>query len=239
LGEFETAEEFCGRGATFAQGLGHPFSIGLAQNLYAMVLLLRGKGVQMMEHVQNAIENFEKSQGLLFLPGAWAALGYGYFLTGDAPKGLEYMEKGLRMQVDSGMLFNLPLYHLWVSTAYLELKDFEKAVLHAETGIDVARRNKQRHYEGQCLMRLGMAKWKNKSFNLDEAEACIMEGINIQMEMGLKPLEAIGYLSLGEVLSDAGQGKKSFEQLQRSAQMFSQMGMDYWLARTKQVTESL
>jgi class 3 adenylate cyclase/tetratricopeptide (TPR) repeat protein len=239
LGEFETAEGFCQRGAAFAQGLDHPFSIGLAQNLYALVLLLRGKGIQMIEHIQNAIENFEKSQGLLLLPGAWAALGYGYFLTGDAGRGLDYMEKGLRMQVDSGTLFNLPLYHLWLSSAYLELRDFGRATLHADKGIQTARKNGQRHYEGQCLMRLGMAKWKSKSFNFDEAQACVMEGTNIQREMGLRPLEAIGYLSLGELLADARQTEKCLEHLQRSAQMFEQMGMEYWLGRTQQVLASL
>jgi hypothetical protein len=88
-------------------------------------------------------------------------------------------------------------------------------------------------------MRLGMAKWKNKSLNLDEAEACIQEGTDIQREMGIKPLEAIGYLSLGELFADARQGDKSVEHLQRSAEMFSQMGMDYWLARTRQVLASL
>lgn len=239
LGEFEKAEESCRSGAAFARGFGHPFTMGLAENLYALVLLLRGKGIQLMEHVQSAIENFEKSQGLLFLPGAWAALGYGYYLTGDASRGLEYMEKGLRMQVDSGMLFNLPLYHLWVSSTYLELKNFEKATIHAENGINTAKRNKQRHYEGQCLMRLGMAKWKSTSFTLDEAEACIKEGINIQQEMGLKPLEAIGYLILGELYADARQDQNSVVHLRRSAEMFNQMGMEYWLERARHFLASL
>lgn len=239
LGEFGRAEEFCRKGTAFAHDLGHPFTIGIAENMYALVMLLRGRGTELIEHIQNAIEHFEKSQGLLLLPVSWAALGYGRYLLGDFPGAVEHMEKGLRMQMESGMFYNLPLYHLWLSSAYFALNDFTKALSHAEEGILSAKKNNQRHYEGQCLMRLGMAKWKTKKISMDEAKQCVLGGLRIQNEMRIKPLEAIGYLYLGELFAEASERERSVENIKTAEEMFNRMGMDYWLTRAQKLLASL
>ncbi len=88
-------------------------------------------------------------------------------------------------------------------------------------------------------MRWGMAKWKSKKIKMDEAKESIMEGINIQREMGIKPLEAIGHLYLGELLADGTDREKSIENLRRSEEMFNQMGMDYWVIRAQKLLASL
>jgi hypothetical protein len=56
-------------------------------------------------------------------------------------------------------------------------------------------------------------------------------------ELEEKPFYAQGYLSLGELYADSGQKEKALENLKKAEAMFQEMGMDYWLARTKKLLE--
>jgi hypothetical protein len=56
-------------------------------------------------------------------------------------------------------------------------------------------------------------------------------------EMKIKPWVSQGYLYLGELYADTGKREKALENLKKAEAMFQEMGMDYWLARTKKLLE--
>jgi len=85
---------------------------------------------------------------------------------------------------------------------------------------------------GSVLVRIGKEKY-------EEAEECIERALIILNEYGLRPWLANGILTLGEVYAHSGQMKKAMEALGKAAGMFREMGMDYWLERTKRVLEKL
>jgi hypothetical protein len=58
-------------------------------------------------------------------------------------------------------------------------------------------------------------------------------------ELKLEPFYAQGYLFLGELYTYTGQQDKAMENLKKAEGMFLEMGMDYWLDKTKQVLERL
>jgi len=74
---------------------------------------------------------------------------------------------------------------------------------------------------------------------LHKAEEHILQGIKILEELELKPSYAQGYLFLGELYADAGQKEKALKNLKKAEAMFQEMGMDYWLARTKKLLETV
>ena len=49
----------------------------------------------------------------------------------------------------------------------------------------------------------------------------------------------MGYLFLVELYTDAGQREKALENLKKAKGMFQEMGMDYWLAKTREVLGKL
>ena len=73
----------------------------------------------------------------------------------------------------------------------------------------------------------------------DKAEQYILRGINILKNLKLKPFYTLGRLFLGEFYLDAGQREKATKNLKKADGMFREMGMDYWLARTKEAMERL
>jgi tetratricopeptide (TPR) repeat protein len=235
LGKIEMGENLCRRAISFACEIGQLFSIGVAEMLYGFSAAWIGKGEKAVEHLQRSIENFEKSQETLFSPTVRSHMGLAYYLIGNIPKALEYIEKGLKMQVASGLPIWLSFSHVGLSMVHLELSDITKALFHAEEAINYAKKNKERHWEALSLWQLGMVGWKSQKIKFDEAEQHIRQGIRIVNELEMKPFEMVGYLYLGELFTYANEREKALEILKRAEKAFQEMGMDYWLARTQRV----
>ena len=72
-----------------------------------------------------------------------------------------------------------------------------------------------------------------------EAEESIRKGIEILEPLQLKPFFADGYLALGELHIDMRQEEKALENLKKAERMFQEMGMDYWLAKTREIRNKL
>ena len=235
LGRIEMGEDLCKKAISFACEVGHLFSIGVAEMLYGFSAAWIGKGEKALEHLQRSVENFERSQGTLFAPGVWSHIGLAHYFIGNIPKALEYLEKALKMQVASGLPFWMPFHHVGLSIVHLELNDLTKALFHAEEAINYAKKNKERHWEALSLLQLGMVGWKSQKIKIDEAEQHIRQGIRIVNELGMKPFEMVGYLYLGELFTYVNEREKALEILKRTEKAFQEMGMDYWLSRTRKV----
>jgi hypothetical protein len=70
-------------------------------------------------------------------------------------------------------------------------------------------------------------------------EEHVCKGIMILDGLGMKPWISMGYFALGELHSNSGQKDKALENLKQAEEMFQEMGMDYWLARTRKVLETM
>jgi class 3 adenylate cyclase/tetratricopeptide (TPR) repeat protein len=239
LGDLERWENFCKRGVSLARQVGHLFSIGLAEMFYGISAAWRGREEKAIEHLQRSIENFEKSQGTLFLPNTWSHLGLAYYFIGNTSKALECMDKALKMQVASGLPFMMSLHHISLSIVHLELNDLEEALFHAEEAVKIAKQNKERHWEAVSLWQLGMVGWMSKKIKIDEAEQNIRQGITILNELEMKAFEMMGYLYLGELFTHANEYEKALGILKTAEKAFQEMKMDYWLSRTQKVLASI
>jgi ATP/maltotriose-dependent transcriptional regulator MalT len=74
---------------------------------------------------------------------------------------------------------------------------------------------------------------KMEGAKMDEAEECMLNGMKILDELETKPAYAVGCLNLADLYMRAGRKEKALGNLRRSQEMFSQMGMDQWLERIK------
>ena len=61
--------------------------------------------------------------------------------------------------------------------------------------------------------------------------------MKIADELKAKPFHAKGHLFLGELYADAGQKERAIESLNNAEPMFQEMGMQYWLDRTRTLLE--
>ena len=98
-----------------------------------------------------------------------------------------------------------------------------------------AQNNSEKWPEGLSRVLLGRILGKGRKSQYAKAEEYIAQGIKIVEEVKLKPLASQGYLHLGELYADMGQTEKALENLKKAEGMMQEMGMDYWLRRTKEV----
>ena len=239
LGEFKEGEQLCEKALSFAHKFSHLFTIGSAELQYGVLFVIKGDGENSVKHLQRSTEYLEKSQAVIFLPTAWSFLGYGYNLLGKLNKALECIEKALKIQKDIGLPYFLSLHHFHLSMVYLDLGNLDEAKAHVEQALKLAQTNHEKHYEGLSWLQLGRTIGRMEKSQLHKAEELILKGMKILEELKLKPWYSLGHLFLGELYADASQKEKAVENLKKAEGPFQEMGMDYWLARTRKFLAEL
>jgi class 3 adenylate cyclase/tetratricopeptide (TPR) repeat protein/ribosomal protein L40E len=237
LGEFTKGEQLCEKALSFAHRINHLFSIGSAENRYGFLFVIKGDGKNAVKHLQSSIEYFEKSQAVIHLPTAWSFLGYGYCLLGELETALKFTEKALKMQTD--IRFPRSSIHYFLSSVHFDSGNLNEAKVHAEQALNLAQTSHQKYWEGISWIQLGRIFGKMEGSQFHKAEEYILKGMKILDELEIKPTYARGYLSLGELYANAGQKDKSLGNLKKAEAMYQGMGMDYWLARTKELLETV
>jgi len=137
------------------------------------------------------------------------------------------------------MLAALPPAHTVSGLVSQSMGDLPEARRSMEQAVRVAQENDQKHWEGQARMCLGRLRVEEDSSRHTVAEQTILEGLKIEEDLQLRPLQAWGHVFLGETYAIAGQKAKALSSLNKAHQMCQEMGMDYWLARTEKALEKL
>jgi class 3 adenylate cyclase/tetratricopeptide (TPR) repeat protein len=239
VGEFGKGEQACNKALSLAQEANNVYSIAIAEFLYGCLFSPKGDGENSAKHMETSIGYLEKLKAVFFLPLAWCLIGDGYRLMGDPGKALGFAEKGLNMKMHIGAPGWLSL-HLWaLSLVHFDLGNLNEARVHAERSLNLAQTNHEKYFEGESWLQLGRTVGKMEESQIDKAEEYILQGMKMLDDLETKPAYAVGCLTLGELYLDAGRKEKALEYLRRSEEMFSRMGMDYHLARTKKLFQKL
>ena len=164
-------------------------------------------------------------------------MGNTYSFLGDAETGKSYGERGLKMQRDIGAEVYLGWHYLFLGDTYLQLGDMVKARSLVEEGLMLCQKNHDKYWEALAWIFLGRILGLTETPQINKAEECILQGMKIADELKAKPFHAKGHLFLGELYADAGQKERAIESLNNAEPMFQEMGMQYWLDRTRTLLE--
>jgi tetratricopeptide (TPR) repeat protein len=207
----------------------------LIELYYGIVLRIKGDGRLSIKRSQNSIKYYEEGEFIYPLGMAWSNLGYGYYLIEEFDKAQKYIEKGLKIQKDTGVEIVLSNYYIGLGMVHCDSGDLTKAQIFAEKALKLSQKNNDRLTEGISKIWLGRILAKRDLSQSDKAEEFIMDGIQFYDELGMKPFAAQGYMFLGELHVDAYLKEKAKNNLKKAEGMFRKMGMDYWLTRTREV----
>jgi len=202
---------------------------------YGHLFMSKGDGQNVLEHCQSSVKYCEECKGILILGLAWMGLGSGYYFLGELDKAQKHIEKGLKIQQNAGIPIFFSLHYWFLSLVYLDSGDLENARSSAEEALKLSRGNNERWVEGASRALYGRILGKADRSKVGQAEECILQGIKILDELQIRPYSSQGYLFLGELYADRGQKDEALENLKKAQGMFQNMGMDYWLARTREV----
>ena len=122
---------------------------------------------------------------------------------------------------------------------HLHLGDLKNARSSVDEALRLSQKNNEKFVEGTSWILLGRILARTETSQIHEAEEYILQGMKILDGLRVKPSYARGYLALGELYANAGQKEKALENLRKAETMFQEMGMDYWLTRTRKVLAEL
>jgi hypothetical protein len=105
--------------------------------------------------------------------------------------------------------------------------------------LKLAQTNNEKLFEGLTWIQLGGVTGKMEKLQLHKAEDCILKGMKKIEELKVKPSFPLGFLSFGELYAHAGQKGKALEDLEKAEEHYQEMGMDYWLTRTRKLLETV
>jgi tetratricopeptide (TPR) repeat protein len=239
LGNFEEGQIFLEKSLHHAARIGDLRTLGNVELFWGMFFHNKGDWKPAIEHLQNCIKYSEEVKYLAPLAWAWALLGHVYSNLGDPETGRRYVEKGLKIQRDAGFEWGLSLYPLVLGDICIYLGDLKNARSFMDEALRLSQKNNEKWMEGFSWMGLGRILGRMETPQIHEAEEYILQGMKIFDELKMKPSCARGYLALGELYAHAGQKEKVLENLKKAEAMFQEMGMDYWMARTRELLENL
>jgi tetratricopeptide (TPR) repeat protein/energy-coupling factor transporter ATP-binding protein EcfA2 len=239
LGNFLEGELFLEKGLCHATRIGDLRTLALVEQNCAAFFYSRGDWKAVAEHSQKSITYSEEVKFLLFLGWGWGMLGSACAYLGDAETGRSYGEKELKIQGDAGIEFGLSWQHFYLGVTYLQMGDLEHARGFMEQALRLSQKNNEKYFEVMAWIFLGRTKGRTEAPHIEQAEECILQGMNIAEEMKYRPFLAQGHLFLGELYAGSSRKEKAVGHLTKTEKMFREMGMDYWLAETRKVSAGL
>jgi len=237
--DFEEGRALCEKGLDFALQIDDLGSAGFAEVMYGILLVGQGDAKNAVEHAQNGVRLCEEGQVLVILGAGLATLAEAHRLSGELETAQKHAERALKVGSDSGLSIAWAQSYYSLGMTHLDSGDLENARSCIEEALKLSHDNNEKWVEGKSRVALGKVLGKADPSQSDKGEECILQGIKILEELQLRPLYSEGYLYLGELYADAGQGEKALKNLKRAEGMFQEMGMDYWLAKTQSILEKL
>ena len=239
LGNFEEGKLFIEKGYRTASEINHEPTSGFVEFFYSLFFTFKGEWEIAKVHLQKSIKYFEEMKYGALSGISWTCLGYVCSMLGDSKVGKRHAEKGLEMFRVSSMESHLSLLYINLGWICQNLGDLKNAQSHVEEALRLSKKNDEKCYEGNSWILLGRILGKIEPHQIDIAEDPIMKGIEILQGLKLKAIYSQGYLFLGELYLNGGEQEKATNNLNLAWEMFQEMEMDYWLARTRELMESL
>jgi tetratricopeptide (TPR) repeat protein len=239
LGDFEGALNFCEKGLTDAGSYGNKMTQGISEYYYGFVLMNRGDWEMAKGHLQKGIQLCEEASFLQPLALVWSGLGVCDAVTGDPEGGRAHVEKGLKIHREAHIEWNSPILLYSLGLCHFYSGDLGKAIDVMEEAYGLSEKSQERHSSGKIQIWLGRMTGKADSQKENEAVETIQKGLKILSALETRPDVSIGHLFLGELYKNLGRVGKASGPLKEAAEMFEEMGMDYWLKKTRAILEKL
>jgi tetratricopeptide (TPR) repeat protein len=239
LGNFHEAEAVLEKGLYNATAIGDLRALALVELYFGHMFWAKGAWERAKEHYELCIKYGQEMKLLMALSLAWSGLGHACSFLGDQVTAAKNIEKGLKIQLDAGIEWWLSAIYVLLSAVRFNSGDLKSALGFIEKALQLSQKNSEKYMEGESWIWMGRIVGRSDPSRKDEAEQNILRGINILEKMELKPFYTLGRFFLGEFYLNAGQREKAAKNLKKANGMFQEMGMDYWLARTKEAMERL
>jgi tetratricopeptide (TPR) repeat protein len=162
-----------------------------------------------------------------------AALGFAYALQGRLTEGRALLEEALSESLRTGGLAGQAYRFVWLSEVCRLAGCSDEAWQHARQALDLAQQQKARGNEALALHQLGVVHAHTAHPDVAQAETSYQQALTLAEELGMRPLQAHGYLGLGTLYATTGQRQQARAALSTATEMYRAMAMTWWLPQAE------
>jgi tetratricopeptide (TPR) repeat protein len=186
--------------------------------------------------LEHAIRVFDQGLALCRASGyrgGWlrliaAGLGYASALQGRLAEGHALLEEWVREGIRTGAPQS-PQRVAWLSEVCRLTGRGEEAWQYARQALDRARQRKARGDEALALHQLGVVQAHADPHDVTQAEAHYRQALALVKELGMQPLMAHCYLSLGTLYTKIDRREQARAKLSAAFTLYRAMDMVFWL----------
>ena len=239
LGNFSEGLELCGKSVAGAFEAESPSTSGICQLYHGLVFVEKGEVENAETCFKKSIANCDRAEFLQPLSLSWSNLGYVYALLGDPEKGLDCIEKGLKVYRDSDVEWHMANHLYCQGFCYFETGAGQTALNCMKEALESSKKNQGKFDEGRALIWIGRIGGKSKNTEESrEAENSLLKGIRIFETLKVRPSLSQGMLFLGELYAEKGQDKEALGILKKVKTEFEKMDMAFWTVKTEEIISS-
>ncbi len=222
----------CGEQAlAVAQPLGLYYALAGAYGFIAMTYLRAGEVKRGLALVERSLDIVGRGDVPLSMYFAELAGGYGHTLAQHYADGIALLEQVRRRDEGIGNTSWVTMHCAHLAQNYQGAGRSEEALATATEGVRMARRYQRPGQEAWAQYALGQIHARRDPPDLSGAREALQESLRLARELGMRPLEAQCLLELGSLPALAPEERHSH--LAAATQMFSDMGMKFWLERAR------
>ena len=225
----------CKKSTRFARDIEHLPSIAIAEAYLTAVFILKGDAKNALIHAEKSMKCCTEAGVDLLLPFTNLYFGFGYLYLSELQTAAKFMQRALQIQKDTGFQYFMSAIYGGLGFVNMLSGNFNSAQNYTEKALSYAQKNSEKLFEGLAWTLLGRIFGKKKPAELDKGKEYIEKAIKKFEEIKAKPYISQGYLCLGDLYNDMGRKGEAVEHLKKAEGMFQEMGMKYWLNRTKEV----
>jgi tetratricopeptide (TPR) repeat protein len=230
VGAFAEAIARGDEGLRLAEALGQPQSLLRAHRGVGYLYLIKGDLQQAIPALERGLALAEDRPG--FWPWNAAALGSAYALAGRLAEAIPLLEEAVQRAASMGGVGQSPRL-AYLSEACLLAGRLADAQALAEQALTLARQHQERGHEAYALRLLGEIAAHREPPEVEQAETLYRQALAMAEELGMRPLQAHGHRSLGNLYVKSGRRDEAHAELSTAIELYRSMAMTFWLPQAE------
>jgi class 3 adenylate cyclase/tetratricopeptide (TPR) repeat protein len=226
-GQFQEALKFGDQGLRIAQEIQNLPAEAADYYYRAWIYEQRGEWPRVVDDCRAGLEVAERIPDPFRICAVTCMLGQGLFRLGEEQRGLESLQRGIRLAEELGTTYLLAWALTWLCDAHLARRDGEAAFACASRALSLVGTGTELYGESLASRCYGEALGQSDPARLEEAEAHMRRAIAIQEQNGMKPQLARSYVACARFLNAKGEIDEARECLHKARDLFRTLEMEW------------
>jgi tetratricopeptide (TPR) repeat protein len=234
LGAFAEGITYGEEAVRIAKAADHPYSRLWAYWGVGFLYLRKGEPYTAISTLERGLRLFSQVETSPVLSNELIShLGYAYALSGRVTEAVPLLTQAIEQFAAMGQMLLQAMRVAWLSEAQLLAGHIDKAVPLAQRALELSHEYKERGEQAWILRLLGEIATQCDPPQVEQADDYYQQALTLAEELGMRPLQAHCYHSLGTLYARIGRREQGRTALTTAIELYRAMDMTFWLPQAE------